>query len=80
MEEHYVTELHRAAEPFAAKIGFSVFVIVQACNRIHESTAKVDISCPRPLLPLGEAIASRAVFVIVSGSDGRTETLLEPVK
>ena len=31
-------------------------------------------------LPLDEAIASRAVFVIVSGSDGRTETLLEPAK
>ena len=33
-----------------------------------------------PFLPLGEAIASRAVFVIVSGSDGRTETLFEPAK
>ena len=36
------------------------------------------------LLPLDEAIASRAVFVIVSGSDGRTdgraETLLEPAE
>ena len=35
-------------------------------------------------LPLDEAMASRAVFVIVSGSDGRahgrTETLLEPAK
>ena len=35
-------------------------------------------------LPLDEAVASRAVFVIVSGSDGRTggraETLLEPAK
>ena len=31
-------------------------------------------------LPFGEAIASRAIFVIVSGSDGRTETLLEPAK
>ena len=33
-------------------------------------------------LPLDEAIASRAVFVIVSGSDGRAgeraETLLDP--
>ena len=29
-------------------------------------------------LPLDEAIASRAVIVIVSGSDGRTESLLEP--
>ena len=27
-------------------------------------------------MPLDEAIASRAVFVIVSGSDGRAETLL----
>ena len=33
-----------------------------------------------PFLPLDEAIASRAVFVIVSGSDGRVETLLEPAK
>ena len=36
------------------------------------------------ILPLDEAVASRAVFVIVSGSDGRTdgraETLLEPAK
>ena len=31
-------------------------------------------------LPLDEATASRAVFVIVFGSDGRTETLLEPAK
>ena len=39
---------------------------------------------PKPFLPLDEAIASRAVFVIVSGSDGRAdgraETLLEPAK
>ena len=31
-------------------------------------------------LPLDEAIASRAVFVIVSGSDRVTETFLEPAK
>ena len=31
-------------------------------------------------LPLDEPVTSRAVFVIVSGSDGRTETLLEPAK
>ena len=33
-------------------------------------------------LPLDEAIASRAVFVIVSGSDGRADgrTHLEPAK
>ena len=31
-------------------------------------------------LPLDEAIASRAVFVIVTGSDGRTETLFGPAK
>ena len=29
-------------------------------------------------LPLNEAVASRAVLVIVSWSDGRAETLLEP--
>ena len=33
-----------------------------------------------PLLPLDEAIVSRAVFVVASGSDGRTETLLGPAK
>ena len=32
------------------------------------------------LLPLDDAIASRAAFVIVSGADGRAETLLEPAK
>ena len=32
------------------------------------------------VLPLDEAVASRAVFVIVSGSDGRAETLLDPAK
>ena len=32
------------------------------------------------LLPLGEAIESRAVFVIVFGSDGGAETLLELTK
>ena len=31
-------------------------------------------------LPLDKAIASRAVFVIVSGLDGWAETLLEPAK
>ena len=31
-------------------------------------------------LPLDEAIAYRAVFVIVSGKDGQTETLLEPAQ
>ena len=30
--------------------------------------------------PLDEAVASRAVFVIVSGSDGRAETFLEVAK
>ena len=39
---------------------------------------------PVGLLPLDDAVASRPVYVIVSGSDwradGRTETLLEPAK
>ena len=39
---------------------------------------------PTTILPLEEAVASKAVFVIVFGSDGRTdrwaETLLEPDK
>ena len=30
--------------------------------------------------PLGETIASTAVFVIMSGSDGQAETLLETAK
>ena len=33
-----------------------------------------------PFLPLDEAIASGAVFVIVSGSEARVETLLDPAK
>ena len=32
------------------------------------------------ILPLDEAIASIAVIVIVSGLEGRTETLFEPAK
>ena len=36
-------------------------------------------SCSQSL-SLDKAVASRAVFVIVSGSDGRAETLLEPAK
>ena len=31
-------------------------------------------------LPLDEVVTSTAVFIIVSGSGGRTETLLEPAK
>ena len=31
-------------------------------------------------LLLGEAVASKAVFVIVSGSDGWVETLFKPAK
>ena len=34
----------------------------------------------RMFLPLNEAVASRALFVIVSRSGGRAETLLEPAK
>ena len=30
--------------------------------------------------PLDEVIATRTVFVIIPGSDGRTETLWEPAK
>ena len=33
-----------------------------------------------PFLPLDEVMAYRVVFVIVSGADGRTETLLESAK
>ena len=35
---------------------------------------------PTRFLPLDEAIAFRAVFLNVSKSDGRMETLLEPAK
>ena len=31
-------------------------------------------------LPLDKVVASRALFDIVSGSDGRAETLMEPAK
>ena len=31
-------------------------------------------------LPLDEAVASRVVFVMVSGTDERAETLLKPAK
>ena len=41
----------------------------------------VKLSLSTVLLLLDEAVASRALFVIVSGGmDGRTETLLEPAK
>ena len=41
---------------------------------------KIDVCLLIQFLPLDEAIASKAVFVIVSGSDGRAGTLLEPAK
>ena len=49
------------------------------CTDFEEvgSSEKSDLSV---LLHLDEAVASRAVFVIVSESDERTETLLEPAK
>ena len=40
----------------------------------------IDYTSDIQFLLLNEAIASRAVFVIVSGSDRRTETLLESAK
>ena len=38
------------------------------------------LSLKELFLSLDVAIASRAVFVIASGSDERTETLVEPAK
>ena len=50
---------------------------------LNRDFASVFFHCFK-FLPLDEAIASRAIFVIVSGSDGRAdgeaETLLEPAK
>ena len=49
---------------------------------MHQNTQwDTPLSLPvKKYLPLDEAIASRVVFVIISGSDGREETLLEPAK
>ena len=41
-------------------------------NGVHQTATDTQF------LPLDEAIASRAVFVIMSGSDVRAETLFEP--
>ena len=52
--------------------------------KYHQLATFVRFPDNQAVLPLDEAIASRAVFVIVSGSDGwadgRAETLLEPAK
>ena len=37
-------------------------------------------ACGKQFLPLDEVVASRGVYTIVSESDGRAETLLEPAK
>ena len=51
---------------------------------VQVEVVPIELDSTLQFLPLDEAIASRAVFVIVSGSDGRadgrTETLLEPAK
>ena len=52
---------------------------IRAKIRIRRRSTYVFLQTEH-FLPLDEAIASRAVFVIVSGSDGRVETLLEPAK
>ena len=43
-------------------------------------TVKAIYYLEESFLPLDEAVASRAVFIIVSGSDERAEMLLEPAK
>ena len=40
----------------------------------------VLVAITRLFLPLDEAVAFKAVFGIVYGSDGRAETLLKPAK
>ena len=58
-------------------IGLTHFVTNNDNNatcRSHDIYACVGLST-QAFFSLDEAIASRAVFVIASGSDGRTETL-----
>ena len=43
----------------------------------HKDSDNRDNLSPQSCLPLDEVVASRAVFVIVSESDGRAETLLD---
>ena len=41
--------------------------------RAAKTTPDIRLSAEVPFLPLDDAIASRAVFLILSGSDGRTD-------
>ena len=45
----------------------------QKLSLVHEKVSSVRSLHLGPFLPLDEAIASRAVSVIVSGSDGRAD-------
>ena len=49
-----------------------------ASNSIEKLVNDYNKHCSS--LPLDEAIASKAVIVIVSGSDGRTEMFLQPAE
>ena len=51
-----------------------------SCNFFIAHFMHVTIGVVFSFLLRDKAIASRAVFVIVSRSDGRAEMLLEPVK
>ena len=57
-------------------ITFSVGNLIRvAFSFLFRTVASADVvdGPNRAVLPLGEAVASRAVFVIVPGSDGRTD-------
>ena len=51
-----------------------------AGNAAHNDASTKRRRLAFSFLPLDEVVASIAVLVVVSGSDGRAETLLEPAK
>ena len=65
-----------------ANICFDLLSVLKSTPEALYRTACVGGSLREELvsyfLPLDEAVASIAVFVVVSGADGRVETLLEP--
>ena len=63
----------------AVQLGFDE---VKPSRRKHPQIGFEQIKLHKLIafLPLDEAVAFIAVFVIVSGSDGRAETLLDPTK
>ena len=70
--------------PNKKSIAMQIVEHVHRCTEQYSWHANLGELRGQRFLPLDEALASRAVFVILSGSDGRadgrTETLLEPAK